>query len=100
MLVDRPGGWTVALGAVMSLDGYIGMDDNTPGSLFDWYFNGDVEVQLRHRRWAHALSAMLSSENAGHGRAKPPKSCAVFGPLCGFTGGPFVSVGVCFRRPA
>jgi hypothetical protein len=59
----------VALGAVMSLDGYIGMDDDTPDPLFDWYFNGDVEVQLRHRRWAHALSAMLSSENAGHGRA-------------------------------
>jgi hypothetical protein len=46
----------------MSLDGYIGMDDDTPDPLFDWYFNGDVEVQLRHRRWAHALSAMLGSE--------------------------------------
>jgi hypothetical protein len=46
MLVDKPGGWIVALGAVMSLDGYIRMDDDMPGPLFDWYFNGDVEVQL------------------------------------------------------
>lgn len=30
--------------ASMSLDGYVAHDDDTPGTLFDWYHNGKVEV--------------------------------------------------------
>lgn len=31
------------MGAVVSLDGYIAMDNDDVGPLFDWYGNGDVE---------------------------------------------------------
>jgi dihydrofolate reductase len=31
--------------ASMSLDGYVAHSDDTPGSLFDWYNNGEVEVR-------------------------------------------------------
>ncbi|SDC87694.1 Dihydrofolate reductase [Geodermatophilus telluris] len=34
----------VVLFAAVSLDGYVGRDDDTPGPLFDWYGNGDVEM--------------------------------------------------------
>lgn len=29
----------------MSLDGYVAYPDNSPGALFDWYDNGDVEIE-------------------------------------------------------
>jgi dihydrofolate reductase len=35
---------TVASGAAMSLDGFIANPSGEVGPLFDWYFNGDVEV--------------------------------------------------------
>ena len=34
----------VIASASVSLDGFIAYPDNTPGELFDWYENGDVEV--------------------------------------------------------
>src|SRR4028119_471714 len=34
----------VVLFAAVSLDGYVGRDDDMPGPLFDWYGNGDVEM--------------------------------------------------------
>jgi dihydrofolate reductase len=34
----------VTSSATMSLDGYIALDDNTIGALFDWYDAGEVEV--------------------------------------------------------
>ncbi|WP_233498641.1 dihydrofolate reductase family protein [Blastococcus sp. TF02A-26] len=34
----------VVLFAAVSLDGYVGRDDDMPGPLFDWYGNGDVEL--------------------------------------------------------
>ncbi|MGY1829287.1 dihydrofolate reductase family protein [Geodermatophilus sp. SYSU D01180] len=34
----------VLLFAAVSLDGYVGRDDDMPGPLFDWYGNGDVEM--------------------------------------------------------
>ncbi|MGY1786385.1 dihydrofolate reductase family protein [Geodermatophilus sp. SYSU D00698] len=34
----------VVLFAAVSLDGYVGRDDDMPGPLFDWYANGDVEM--------------------------------------------------------
>ncbi|MGY1671639.1 dihydrofolate reductase family protein [Geodermatophilus sp. SYSU D00710] len=34
----------VALFAAVSLDGFVGRDDDMPGPLFDWYQNGDVEM--------------------------------------------------------
>ena len=34
----------VVLFAAVSLDGYVGRDDDMPGPLFDWYQNGDVEM--------------------------------------------------------
>ncbi|MGY1695389.1 dihydrofolate reductase family protein [Geodermatophilus sp. SYSU D00814] len=36
----------VVVFAAVSLDGYVGRDDDMPGPLFDWYGNGDVEVPL------------------------------------------------------
>jgi dihydrofolate reductase len=35
----------VTASSSMSLDGYIAKDDNTIGRLFDWYFNGTVEIK-------------------------------------------------------
>lgn len=35
---------TVIMQAVVSVDGFIGYEDDMPGHLFDWYNNGDVEV--------------------------------------------------------
>jgi hypothetical protein len=35
---------TVASGAAMSLDGFIADPSGEVGPLFEWYFNGDVEV--------------------------------------------------------
>ncbi len=34
----------VVVFAAVSLDGFVGRDDDVPGPLFDWYGNGDVEV--------------------------------------------------------
>ena len=34
----------VTVFAAVSLDGYVGRDDDMPGPLFDWYGNGDVEM--------------------------------------------------------
>ena len=34
---------TTSIFAAVSLDGFIAMDDDTVGPLFDWYGNGDVE---------------------------------------------------------
>ncbi len=34
----------VVLFAAVSLDGFVGRDDDMPGPLFDWYGNGEVEV--------------------------------------------------------
>ncbi len=35
----------VIASASMSLDGFIAFDDNTIGDLFEWYENGDVEIE-------------------------------------------------------
>jgi len=35
---------TVAMHAVVSVDGFIADQDDDPGPLFDWYFNGDLRV--------------------------------------------------------
>lgn len=35
---------TVIMSAVVSVDGFIAYEDDLPGHLFDWYFNGDHEV--------------------------------------------------------
>ena len=39
---------TVVVQAVTSLDGYIALPDDTVGSIHDWYFQGDVEVEQFH----------------------------------------------------
>ncbi|WP_029433877.1 dihydrofolate reductase family protein [Blastococcus sp. URHD0036] len=39
----------VVLFAAVSLDGFVGRDDDMPGPLFDWYGNGDVEVTFSDR---------------------------------------------------
>lgn len=31
--------------ASMSLDGFVAYPDNSPGALFDWYNNGDVDIE-------------------------------------------------------
>jgi dihydrofolate reductase len=35
---------TVIMHNVVSVDGFIAGDDDMPGPLFDWYFNGDTEL--------------------------------------------------------
>ncbi len=39
----------VVLFAAVSLDGFVGRDDDMPGPLFDWYGNGDVEMSFSDR---------------------------------------------------
>ncbi len=39
----------VVLFAAVSLDGYVGRDDDMPGPLFDWYGNGEVELSFSDR---------------------------------------------------
>jgi dihydrofolate reductase len=39
----------VVVFAAVSLDGYVGRDDDMPGPLFDWYGNGDVEMSFSDR---------------------------------------------------
>ena len=36
---------TVIASATMSLDGFIAFDDNNIGDLFEWYENGEVEIE-------------------------------------------------------
>ncbi len=58
------------MGAVVSLDGFIADIGGDVGTLFDWYGNGDVELEDtnardREVRWL-----------AGQARAPPPRSGA------------------------
>src|SRR4051794_2743927 len=39
----------VVLFAAVSLDGFVGREDDDPGPLFDWYGNGDVQVTFSDR---------------------------------------------------
>jgi dihydrofolate reductase len=36
----------VVMSAAVSLDGFVAMDDDLPGPIFDWYGNGEVPVHL------------------------------------------------------
>lgn len=61
---------TPIMGAVVSADGYIANTDGEVGPLFDWYGNGEVELEGtnardREVRWL-----------AGQARAPPPRSGA------------------------
>ncbi|WP_426502240.1 dihydrofolate reductase family protein [Dactylosporangium sp. McL0621] len=63
---------TVVADMSMSLDGFIADPDDSVGSLFDWYFNGDVAVPSRFpQRWTfHTSKASAewlreSMDNAG-----------------------------------
>jgi dihydrofolate reductase len=40
----------VVLNAAVSLDGFVAMDDDLPGPIFDWYGNGPVPVHLGDER--------------------------------------------------
>jgi len=46
----------VVMQAVVSVDGYIAHPDDTAGSLFDWYFNGDTELSARQSGWTFHVS--------------------------------------------
>jgi len=35
---------TVVMHAVVSVDGYVADDNDDVGPLFEWYFNGDLEL--------------------------------------------------------
>ena len=45
---------TVIMHAVASVDGYIANENDDPGALFDWYFNGDVPLVAREGEEQHA----------------------------------------------
>ena len=47
----------VVLFAAVSLDGYVGRDDDMPGPLFDWYGNGDVEMTFSDRNRPFRVTA-------------------------------------------
>jgi dihydrofolate reductase len=59
----------VTVFAAVSLDGYVGRDDDMPGPLFDWYGNGDVEMTVsdenRVFRVTQATADLLRSEAPG-----------------------------------
>ena len=40
----------------MSVDGYIARPDDTVGPLFDWYFNGDIELSAGASGWTFPVS--------------------------------------------
>ena len=46
----------VVIQAVVSVDGYIAYPDDAVGPLFDWYFNGDVELTARASGWTFHVS--------------------------------------------
>ncbi|NTW38417.1 MAG: dihydrofolate reductase [Cellulomonadaceae bacterium] len=52
----------VVSSASMSLDGFIALQDNTIGRLFDWYDNGDVVVETA----TPGLTFHLTPASAGH----------------------------------
>ena len=54
----------VVLFAAVSLDGYVGRDDDMPGPLFDWYGNGDVDLTSSEPDRPFRVTA----ETAGHMR--------------------------------
>ena len=41
----------VVMQAVVSVDGYIARPDDSVGPLFDWYFNGDIELTADASGW-------------------------------------------------
>lgn len=45
---------TVIMHAVVSVDGYIADQNDDPGPLFDWYFNGDVPLVAKPGEERHA----------------------------------------------
>lgn len=46
----------VVIHAVVSVDGFIALPDDTVGPLFDWYFNGDTEVTATASGWTFRVS--------------------------------------------
>jgi dihydrofolate reductase len=62
------------MGAVVSLDGYIALEDDTVGPLFDWFGNGDVEWKI-HESQPESLRTTQAS--ADFFRAVYPRIGAV-----------------------
>lgn len=46
----------VIMQAVVSVDGFIALPDDSVGPLFDWYFNGDTELIARASGWTFPVS--------------------------------------------
>ncbi|WP_211247506.1 hypothetical protein [Cryptosporangium arvum] len=66
----------VVMQAVVSADGYIAYPDDTVGSLFEWYGNGDCAVKA-HEKWAFDVSRASAEEgllgrHQGHGDRPSP----------------------------
>jgi dihydrofolate reductase len=59
---------TVVLHAVVSVDGFIAGQDDDPGPLFDWYFNGDQPLTDEAGERQHARFR-VSAASAGYTRA-------------------------------
>ncbi|HYO34921.1 MAG TPA: dihydrofolate reductase family protein [Geodermatophilus sp.] len=47
----------VVVFAAVSLDGFVGRDDDLPGPLFDWYGNGDVAMSFSDRDRPFSVTA-------------------------------------------
>ena len=46
----------VVMQTVVSVDGYIAYPDETVGPLFDWYFNGDIDLSASASGWTFRVS--------------------------------------------
>jgi dihydrofolate reductase len=46
----------VVIQAVVSVDGFIALPDDTVGPLFDWYFNGDTDLTAEKSGWTFRVS--------------------------------------------
>jgi dihydrofolate reductase len=46
----------VVMQAVVSVDGFIASPDDSPGPLFDWYFNGDTALRATESGWTFHVS--------------------------------------------
>ena len=62
--------------AAVSLDGYVGRDDDMPGPLFDWYGNGEVTTTFSDEDRAFHVTQQTADFLAG---TAPRMAAGVFG---------------------
>ena len=63
----------VVMQAVVSVDGYIALTDDTPGPMFDWYFNGRTALtDVPRLGGVRRVRPALLGRHQGHGDRPPP----------------------------